>query len=355
MKICLLALWGDSLTYTIASALAYCGHEVGVKVADVERDSQSKWSLSGRIGAIPGISLLGHGTGVPRGEFEHLIVQGHPLLLGYRELLDELAAGVQRVTAVSAGDRSRSRSLAMKIQLRECRWYGRWLRKVGRVAYKDGFYPVDVMGLFGSRRVVGFDAHSKFLGDRSLFAALHARDWESERPRSVRANFLGSRDPAARSRILDSVEDLFSNADAVSTRAAAGQRMVWHVYSDAQPAALGPRDFLGVLSDSDFTLAPIGYSLVTHRPVEALLRGSVPVLDAAELDLYDLGLIDGVNCIAVPKGGWRTAMQRIVTMSEGQIVAMRRNIQSMLTERVDYPALARNMSRRLGIDGSART
>jgi hypothetical protein len=355
MKICLLALWGDSLTYTIASALAYRGHEVGVKIADVERDCQSRWSLSRRIGAIPGVSFLGPGSSEPREGFAHLIVQGHPLLLKYRDLPNELAAGVQRVTAVSAGDRSRPRSLAMKIQLGECRWYGRWLRKVGRVAYKDGFYPVDLMGLFGSRRVVGFDAHSKFLGDRSLFDVLHARDWESETPRSVRANFLGSRDPQARSRILGSVEDFFLKSDGACTRAAAGQRMVWHVYSDAQPAALGPEGFLGVLSDSDFTLAPLGYSLVTHRPVEALLRGSIPVLDAAELDLYDLGLVDGVNCIAVQKGGWRAAMQRIVTMSEDQIVAMRRSIQSMLAERVDYPALARDISRRLGIDGLART
>jgi hypothetical protein len=104
------------------------------------------------------------------------------------------------------------------------------------------------------------------------------------------------------------------------------------------------------LTDSDFTLSPPGYSLVTHRPVEALLRGSIPVLNTDELDLYDLDLVDGVNCIAVPSGEWPAAMDRIIHMDESEIVAMRRNIQVMLTERVAYPALSRNMCRRLGLD-----
>jgi hypothetical protein len=126
--------------------------------------------------------------------------------------------------------------------------------------------------------------------------------------------------------------------------------MVWRAYSDAQPAALSPDEFLKVLTESDFTLSPPGYSLVTHRPVEALLRGSIPVLNAGELDLYDLGLADGVNCIAVPPGGWPAAMERITGMSDTDIFAMRRNVQAMLANRVAYPALSRDMSQRLGLN-----
>ncbi len=240
--------------------------------------------------------------------------------------------------------------MALALQWREIRWYGRWLFKVQRVAYKDGFYAADILGLFRSRRVVGFDAHSRLLSDPALYAALHARDWESAEPRPIRVNFLGSRDPAARGQVLDSVADFFAPPVSDSPSGAAGQRMLWHVYSDAQPAALGPERFLRVLSESDFTLAPLGYSRVTHRPVEALLRGSVPVLDAAELDLYDLALVDGVNCIAVAKGRWRAAMERIVSMSEPEVVGMRHNIRAMLNDRVAYPALARAISRRLGVD-----
>jgi hypothetical protein len=102
------------------------------------------------------------------------------------------------------------------------------------------------------------------------------------------------------------------------------------------------------LTESDFTLAPPGYSLVTHRPVEALLRGSIPVLNADELDLYDLGLRDGVHCIAVPTGGWPDAMRRMLAMDEAEIQFMRGAIRSLVEEKVTYAALARDIARRLG-------
>ena len=64
--------------------------------------------------------------------------------------------------------------------------------------------------------------------------------------------------------------------------------MFWHEYSDASPIGLDPAEFVRRLTDSDFTLCPRGYSRVTHRPVEALLRGSVPVIAADEIDLYGI-------------------------------------------------------------------
>lgn len=346
MKVCLLAAWSDSLTYTMARALAYVGHEVQVWVADVERDRSSSWSLTSRIAAIDGASVTADdGAEVPA-HIDVLVVQGHPLLLQHRPLLDRLAGPARQLTAISAGDRNRPRRQALALQWREWRWYGRWFAKVRRVAYKDGFHPFDWMGLLRSRRVIGFDAHSKFLQDDALFHAIHTQDWTVEATRPYRANFVGSRDPAVRTRILDAVESRFQPRPSAP-------RMVWHAYSDAKPAALSAQDFLQVLTDSDFTLAPPGYSLVTHRPVEALLRGSIPVLNAEELDLYDLGLADGVNCIAVSPDGWPSAVDRIVSMDRDQVVAMRRRVQAMVPERVAYAALARDMSLRLGLDVSA--
>lgn len=342
MNVCLLALWSDSLTYTMARALAFGGHRVLVWIADVERDRQSDWSLSRRIAAIPGVSVVADASAEPPEKIDQLIVQGHPLLLGYRTVLDRLATRADRITAISYGDRNKGHRQAIKLQWKEWRWYGRWFGKVTCVAYKDGFYPMDLLGLFRSRRVVGFDAHSRFLQDEALFKAIHSRDWACDTPRPIRANFVGSRDPDIRRRILERVEPYFA--------AHQPRQMLWHAYTDAQPAALGPENFLKALTESDFTLSPPGYSLVTHRPIESLLRGSIPVLNANELDLYDLGLADGVNCIAVPPGGWSAAMERIVGMDASTIIAMRRNVEAMLADRVAYPALSRDMSRRLGLD-----
>lgn len=350
MNVCLLALWSDSLTYTVAKALAFSGHQVLVWIADVERDRGSDWSLSGRIGATTGITLVADRMATPPAQIDRLIVQGHPQLLLYMDVLDLLAARSTAITAISSGDRSRAPRQARQIQWREWRWYGRWLFKVTRVAYKDGFHDLDLWGFWKTRRVVGFDAHSKFLQDEALFKALHGQDWVVETRRPFLANFLGSRDPQVRERILGSVEPYFSRHGIVEGGQVQGKSMRWLAYSDAQPAALSGQEFLAVLTDSDFTLSPPGYSLVTHRPVEALLRGSIPVLNADELDLYDLDLRDGVNCIAVPAGGWPAAMERMLAKDEAEIQAMRRNIAALVPARVDYAPLARDISRRLGVE-----
>jgi hypothetical protein len=125
--------------------------------------------------------------------------------------------------------------------------------------------------------------------------------------------------------------------------------MYWHEYTDAAQAPLGPSEFLAVLSTSDFTLCPPGYSLVTHRPVEALLRGCIPVLAQDQLDLYDLGLDDEVNCIGVPDGGWTGAIERIARLGEDKIVQMRRNIYTMLEDRLNYEIASEQMRSRIGI------
>jgi hypothetical protein len=317
-------------------------------VADAAADRRWTWSLSPHVEAIPGASLAFGDTAAVPDKLDVTVVQSRPRLLQYSSTLDRLASAAGAVTMISYGDRSMPRGRAFLTQWGELRWAKRWLGRLGRVAYKDGFCRRDLWGLMRPRCVVGFDVHSKFLQDEALFHAIHAADWEVSTRRPYRANFLGSRDPLVRGRILDTVEPFF--LEPVSGRA--NPRMpssYWHPYSDAQPAALSPQAFLEILTKSDFTLCPPGYSRVTHRPVEALLRGSIPVINADELDLYDLGLVDGLNAIAVPLGKWAATMERIAQMSEAEVVNMRRNIQAMLPATVMYPALARDMSRRLGV------
>lgn len=346
MTVYLLALYSESLTYTIARALVASGHAVVVCVADAERDRQSRWSLSGRIAGIAGASVRHSIESDLPSTIDWLIVQGHPQMLRHREALDPLAARALGITAISCGDRSRPFGNALRLQWRERQWYGRWYSKVRRIAYKDGPHTLDWFGLTRPRRMVGFDAHSMFLQDPTLFAAIHAQDWAAERRRPIRVNFVGSRDPDARGRILDAVEPVFERGGVNPP----SKTLLWHAFSDAQPAALAPLEFVKVLSESDFTLAPRGYSLVTHRPVEALLRGSIPVLSRDELDLYDLGLVDGVNCIGVAPDGWPAAMERLLGMSEAVIARMRADIQAMLPTKVAYAALARAICDRLGVD-----
>jgi hypothetical protein len=197
---------------------------------------------------------------------------------------------------------------------------------------------------------VGFDVHSQFLHDEVLCHAMHARDWDPKARRSILANFLGSRDPAVRERALAGARPFFQSGSAAPLPAVTGKSMYWHEYSDADPIGVPPQEFVNVLTQSDFTLCPRGYSLVTHRPMEALLRGSIPVLSADEADLYGIQFEDGLNCISVPAGGWPEAMQRLTSMDESKIVQMRTGILAMFEEYLSYRAVAAGIRRRLGLE-----
>lgn len=349
MKTCLVTSISDSLTYTVTKALAYSGHEVLLWVANAGIDRNWDWSLSRHIAAIPGVTIAESDRSAPPEKFDRLVVQVNRRLLKERNAVEPLLAAAPAITLITFGDRRHPLGKALGQQWKEWRWAGRWVGKIDRVAYKDGFHRYDWWGLLKSRQMVGFDVHSKFLQDPSLFDAMHARDWEVDTYRPTLVNFLGSRNPEVRERILNSVENYFTQPGDALQQNHPGKRMHWVAFTDAQPAALSAQEFMSALAASDFTLAPPGYSLVTHRPVEALLRGSIPVLNANELALYELDLVDGLNCIAVPEGGWSDAMKRIIAMDEADIARMRRRIVSMLPERVEYGALARAISRRLGV------
>jgi hypothetical protein len=262
-----------------------------------------------------------------------------------------LAASAQRITLITAGDRSRFRRTAFQMQWRELKAFGRWLGRIDRIVYKDGFYPFDLFALFKSRRVFGFYTHSMFMDNEDTFEYIQRLDWETEATRPNLINFIGSQDPAPRKRILDSIRELFNQPAQTFELKSPPKNSVWHEYSDAKPAALGLVEFVDVLSNSDFTLCPPGYSLITHRVIEGLLRGSIPVLHANELDIYDIGLTNGINCIAVSPGAWPAAIERCFRMDENTIRAMRRNARSLAEQRLLYPVSSRQMRQRLGFDG----
>lgn len=351
MNLCHLVYRPDSLTYTVVKALSYGGHQTIVCVADPEYQSRPAEKFRRMLDATSGVRVVTGSDDALPPAVDRLIVQVYPRLMERADDFDRLAQRSRRVTLITAGDRSRTWRTAARLQWQEIRRFGLRPGRIDRIVYKDGFYRCDLYGLFKPRSVVGFDVHSQFLHDETSFHAIHACDWNPELPRPVLVNFLGSRDPEPRLRVLDAVRPFFQGPNGVPPVRLTRKPSFWHEYSDALPAGIGSTEFLDVLTRSDFTLCPPGYSLVTHRPMEALLRGSIPVLNANEVDLYDIGLEDGVNCIAVGGGKWQEAMKRLAGIGEEQIIGMRRNIRDIVPERIAYDAAAERMQRRLGIDG----
>ena len=298
----------DSLTYTIAKALSCGGHEICIWVVEPNQDYGLSEGIYRALRETPRVRFIGRDEARLPPVIDRLIIQTAPRPEESMRDAPLLAARARNITLISAGDRNRSWRSAMELQWLEARSLWRQLGKIDRVLYKDGFHSRDLLGLIKSRANMGFDAHSQFLHNDELFHMLHARDWDPAAQRPILVNFLGCRDPEVRARILDAVRPLFQSVDQQPSSGGSGKPLFWHEYTNASPVGLEPREFLRILSNSDFTLCPRGYSLVTHRPIEAMLRGSIPVLSSDELDLYGVELKDHENCVGVPGGQWTESL-----------------------------------------------
>jgi hypothetical protein len=348
MGVCYLVFRPDSLTYTVVKSLAFGGHSVDLWTADLEQGRRAADKSSRLLTLTPNVTVTRFGERTLPAVIERLIVQVHPRLMERSDVVVALTRRAGRVTIITAGDRRRPWRRILRLQWKELRTLACCLSRVDRIAYKDGFYQTDLFRFIKHRTVIGFDIHSQFLLDEASFSSIHALDWSPETSRPILVNFLGSQDPLIRKHILDSVRSFFTSRELGG--GSSPKTMFWHEYSDASSGGVGPSDFLRVLSHSDFTLCPPGYSLITHRPMEALLRGSIPVLHENELDLYDIGLIDGVNCIAVPRDQWATTMYKLRDYGEDEVIRMRFEILAMHKDRISYPASSKRMRNNLGIE-----
>lgn len=337
----------ESLTYTIAKAISLGDHELTVSVARPGFAGKLPNEIERRVHEIPGVTVVSRESAELPDVIERLIVQVNPRPADTLQAVGALARRARHITLISGGDRSRSAADARRIQWLEVRRLAVSLRKVDRLLYKDGYHERDLLSWLAPRNALGFDVHSQYLHDPVLFEAIHAHDWKPETVRPISANFIGSQDPAQRTLILDSIRPV-AGAHGGTVHPDL-KPLLWREYSDAAPDALSPDAFIRVLTDCDFTLCPRGYSLVTHRPVEALLRGSIPVLAADELDLYGFELVDGKNCMAVAPGDWPAAISRLTTFTEGELTRMRRNILDIVSRSLDYRHLAKQIRQRIGV------
>lgn len=237
-------------------------------------------------------------------------------------------------------------------QLKESKKYFPVIFRAERVFLIDGFYPADLYSLWAKRYLMGFDVHSNFLGKGDLHDKMFAFEWRPEAIRKYKLNFIGNRNPRSRTEVIHSIKSYLTSQNLFPTSASqSASGLIWIEYGDdpGEKRGVAPIEFVGLLSESDFTLSPPGYVKLTHRVVEALVRGSIPVLHEDELELYDMNLRDRVNCIAVKDKNWVEAVELITTMSQEDIVQMRSNILAMQHEYLSDEAFTRRLATKLGL------
>ncbi len=344
----------DSLTYTISRAVSAGAHEVFVYGIEKAKRGKSDTLIADRLLKTPGVSLVEEPETVSSLKLDWLIYQLHSRMVDKGGKSFPTFGNVSNVVMISTGDRKCAYVAAIRNQIREAIRFGPIVRDAVRILYKDGFYRFDLFGFNKPRSVIGFDPHSQYLCDDERYNYLFSFNWKVVGRRPIRLNFMGSQQPARRSWILDEVRPLVGGRLGYDDprRACGGstRNVYWHEYSDSAGSGLGYREFVDVLTNSDFTLCPPGYSLVTHRPIESLLRGSVPVLNAEELAMYDIGLRDGYNCLAVHGKDWAGTVERLLAFDEEQMTEMRRNIKCMEKEYLRYEATARHIRARIGLE-----
>lgn len=168
-------------------------------------------------------------------------------------------------------------------------------------------------------------------GNRKFF--LPAPLPEVSRP--YRFVFVGNYNPPERQATLATVKDYLSSLEGTTfirdyepgqQVAGSGTRILWNAYGDTDEIRGLPGDCYRLAhEESDFSICPLGWGRNwTHRTVESLLRGAIPILE--DISRYNLGLEDEKNCIAVRNGDWLEAIQRAYRKTPAEVVRMRCNL-----------------------------
>ena len=282
---------------------------------------------------------------------------------------DELRAWIaksERVIAWNTNDHERAWWQNLRAEVAALVKFADFLPRTRAVVMQSGRTFLRATALFSRPRRQGYFVHPKFLRDPALGAEMFGAKWSPDQSRPVRLVFSGNAEPETRRCLMEELDQFLksrSNVRLVNhykdmaqesilapdakalvlwmVRAGSNDRR-WDLRQDVVPPVKWP----GVLRLCDFVLCPPGYERKTHRVVESLLQGVIPILDCPEE--YDLGLGDGVNCLVVRDGSWSAALNRALRISEPEILRLRRNVWILAQAKLRIPCAAQDWLKKFG-------
>ncbi len=125
-------------------------------------------------------------------------------------------------------------------------------------------------------------------------------------------------------------------------RKAGGQDPQWYLRCDVVPPAKWP----AVMRQCDFAFCSPGHERNTHRVVESLLQGVIPILGCPEE--YELGLRGGVNCVVVRNGLWQEVLRRALQLDLHTTARMRSSVLDRARSHL-FLAATRDWLHRIGV------
>lgn len=209
----------------------------------------------------------------------------------------------------------------------------------------------------------GYFVNPRFLQDSELRHAMFADNWTIEERRPFRLLFSGNPEPPARRAVVARVEEfllaspmvnLVKNFRDIDDRQDNQHKALWMVRSDpndpqwaTRDDVIPPKEWPTLLGSADFSLCPPGYERKTHRVIESLLRGTIPIFDCPIE--FDLGLKDGINCLVVKDGNWVKQVERALKMENKDVQVIRQSIQTLRAKYLTQNPAGRHWLRKCGL------
>jgi hypothetical protein len=245
-----------------------------------------------------------------------------------------------------------------------------FLRRTRRVVMACGRTGLRPTALFSRTYRQGYFVHPKFLHEPELYAEMFDAGWSAESQRPVRLIFSGNPVPEARRQLIAELKsclikrsrvhliDHYEKLQMMTTQSPNENEaalVLWMVRADPQDPqwslrrdVIPPAQWPSMLRMCDFAFCPPGDERKTHRVVEALLQGVIPILDCPEE--YDLGLRDGINCLVVRNRKWAKVLHRALDMRTEEIIRLRKAVQELALAELHPVGTARRWLQRLGLD-----
>lgn len=201
---------------------------------------------------------------------------------------------------------------------------------------------------------VGGGPHPQGLHDASVRSVLYS-EWSFKEDRRFKLAFGGNVLPEARTVLLGKIGDYLrtlkvSIVDDTSQPSTSAVTSFIRVYSSSQGRQLSTTDYYSILSNADFTLCFPGYTVWTNRPIEALLRGSIPLVADQEIQRFlDLPLKHMENCIEVKNNNWIRAVDEALNLKYEDVIRMRFNVHELKKNYLDLDVWARRLREKMGL------
>ncbi len=221
-----------------------------------------------------------------------------------------------------------------------------------RVMYRTGWHPFDLFSFFSSRKPVAIGPNfNQFVDEKAKYSL--CQPWEADLIRPGFVNYFGSYETPERRPIITAIQGLGrKKADAIIFSESSldlpnvRPNQVWSFGN-----GYSWDDYPRALTLFDFTLCPQGGLPWAHRTVEALMRGSIPIVPGCTAPYFSDLLADGVTCLFVnhmnsPKC-WRKTVEAALELPLERRQAMRRAIQMRI--RPWLVDLCGEMRRRAGV------